>query len=167
MLVDVIEMKVKEKDAKKHIGRKTPLVSKIDQFNRKVEGVHLEYVEFKMIKYEVISKKKNKSSFRCDDIKKSITMIVNTYNGHSKSVENMPKTVKRYIARSCVKKSNIKEDYIIEKVKDEILNHFDSNIRHNYSDNQDIKGIKFLGIHSIYKPYWIGIYNGKEVFIDA
>ena len=34
-------------------------------------------------------------------------------------------------------------------------------------DINKIKSINLLEISSIYKPYWIGDYNGKEVFIDA
>ena len=64
MLVDSIEIKVRKKDAMKHIFRKTPLISKIDQFNRKVEDIHLEYVEYKILKYEIVSKRKNKNNFR-------------------------------------------------------------------------------------------------------
>lgn len=167
MLVDSLEIKVKKHDAKKYIFRKTPLVSKIDQFNRKVENIHLEYVEYKILKYEIVSRKKNKSNFRNDDIKHRIIMMINTYNGHSKSIECVPQTVKRYIARSCIKKSNLKEDYIIEKVKNEILNHFDSKIKNNSMDKHIIKNISLLEVSSIYKPYWIGNYNGKEVFVDA
>ncbi|UEL48122.1 hypothetical protein [Terrisporobacter hibernicus] len=167
MLADSIEIKVRKKDAMKHIFRKTPLISKIDQFNRKVDNIHLEYVEYKILKYEIISRRKNKNNFRNEDINDNITMMVNTYNGHSKSVESVPQTVKRYIARSCIKKSNIKEDYIVEKVKNEILNYFDSKIKKNSIDKHIIKNIRLLEVRSIYKPYWIGDYNGKEVFVDA
>lgn len=167
MLVDSIEVQVKKNDAMRHLFRKTPLISKIDQFNRKVEDIHLEYVEYKILKYEIITRKKNKSNFRSSDIRHIITMMVNTYNGYSTSVENIPQTVKRYIARSCIKKSDIKEDYIIEKVKNEILSYFDTKIKHNSTDKHIIKNITLLEVYSIYKPYWIGYYNGKEVFVDA
>ena len=129
MLVDSMEIKVNKNDAIKHIIRKTPLISKIDQFNRKIEDIHLEFVEYKVLKYEIISKRKNKNNFRSEEFKDNIIMIVNTYNGHSQSVDKTPKTIKRYIARSCIKKSNIENNYIIEKVKNEIINYFDS---HNY-----------------------------------
>ena len=62
MLVDSIEIKIKKDDAMKHILRKTPLISKIDQFNRKIENIHLEYVEYKILKYEIISRRKNKNN---------------------------------------------------------------------------------------------------------
>lgn len=164
MLVDSIEIKIKKDDAMKHILRKTPLISKIDQFNRKIENIHLEYVEYKILKYEIISRRKNKNNFRNDEVKHNITMLVNTYNGHSQSVNSLPQTVKRYIARSCIKKSNIQEEYIIEKVKNEIINYFDSKA---INDKMSIKNIKLLEVKSIYKPYWIGNYNGKEIFVDA
>lgn len=167
MLVDSIEIKVRKNDATKHIFRKTPLISRIDQFNRKVENIHLEYVEFKILKYEIVTRRKCKNNFRSDDIRDNIIMMVNTYNGHSKSIECVPQTIKRYIARSCIKKCNIKEDYIIEKVKNEILNHFDNKIKRNSNDKYIIKAIRLLEVNSIYKPYWVGNYNGKEVFVDA
>ena len=50
MLVDSMEIKVNKNDAIKHIIRKTPLISKIDQFNRKIEDIHLEFVEYKVLK---------------------------------------------------------------------------------------------------------------------
>lgn len=167
MLVDSLEIRVRKKDAMKHLFRKTPLISKIDQFNRKVENIHLEYVEYKILKYEIITRRKNKNNFRSDDVKHNIIMLVNTYNGHSASIECLPQTVKRYIAKSCIKKSNIKEDYLIDKVKNEILNHFDMKIKYKSIDKYIIKNINLSEISSIYKPYWIGYYNGKEVFVDA
>ena len=167
MLVDSLEIQIRKKDAMKYLFRKTPLISKIDQFNRKIENIHLEYVEYKILKYDVITKRKNKNNFRIEDGKYSITMIVNTYNGHSASIDSVPQTVKRYIAKSCIKKSNVKEDYLIDKVKDEILNYFDMKVKHRYVDNHIIKNIIISEIRSIYKPYWIGNYNGKEVFVDA
>ena len=66
MLVDSIEIKIKKDDAMKLILRRTPLISKIDQFNRKIENIHLEYVEYKVLRFEIISKKKNKNNFRCN-----------------------------------------------------------------------------------------------------
>ena len=167
MLVDSIEIKIKKDDAMKLILRRTPLISKIDQFNRKIENIHLEYVEYKVLRFEIISKKKNKNNFRCNDVKHKIIVIVNTYNGHSKSVDDIPETVRRYIAKGCIKKSNIKEDYRIEKVKNEIIKHFDDKVINTSIDKKIIKSINLLEISSIYKPYWIGDYNGKEVFIDA
>lgn len=167
MLVDSIEISVNKNDAIKYLFRKTPLMSKIEQFNKKIQNVHLEYVEFKVLKYEITYMRKNKGTFRNDDIKNEIIMIVNTYNGNSQSVDFIPNTVKRYIARSHIKKSNINEEYIIEKVKNEIINHFQTKFKGNYIEKQSIKSIKILETSSIYKPYWIGDYSGKEVFFHA
>ena len=64
MLVDSIEIKIKKDDAMKLILRRTQLISKIDQFNRKIENIHFEYVEYKVLRFEIISKKKNKNNFR-------------------------------------------------------------------------------------------------------
>lgn len=167
MLVNSTEIKVKKKDAMKQIIRKIPLISKIDQFNRKIDDVHLEYVEFKILKYEITSKKKNKSNFRCEDLKRTIIMMVNTYNGHSQSIEEEPETIRRYIARGCIKKSNIKEEYIIEKVKNEIVKYIDKKNNRYYSDKHILKGISIIEVTSVYMPYWIGSYNGKSIFVPA
>lgn len=167
MLVNSIEIKVKKKDAMRHLLRKTPLFSKIDQFNRKVENIHLEYVEYKVLKYEIIEKKKNINNFRCQDTKHTITMMVNTYNGHSQSVDILPKTIKRYIARDCIKKSNIKDEYIVKRVTSHIMEHLDNINNGFYFDKTSIKSINIIEISSIYKPYWIGEYNGKNIFYPA
>ena len=167
MLVDSIEIKVTKNDAIKYAQRKTPIISKIDQFNRKIEHIHIEYVEYKILKYEITCNKKNKGTFRNEDMKNKIIMLVNTYNGHSQSVDFVPKTIKRYIARSCIKKSNIREDYIIENVKNEIISHFDFKFKNGHIDKQVIKSIRLIEAGSIYRPYWIGKYNGKEVFVPA
>lgn len=167
MLVNSVEIKIKKKDAMKHLIRKTPLVSRIDQFNRKIEDIHLEYVEFKMLKYEITSRKKSKNNFRCEDVKRNITMIVNTYNGHSQSVEKEPITTKRYIAKGCIKKCNIQDDYIIEKVKNEIVKYIDKKNKGYFTDKYILKNVKLVEVTSIYMPYWIGNYNGKSVFVHA
>ena len=52
-------------------------------------------------------------------------------------------------------------------MKNEIINHFDDKVINTSIDKKIIKSINLLEISSIYKPYWIGDYNGKEVFIDA
>lgn len=167
MLVNSVEIKVNKKDAIKHLLRKTPLVSRVNQFNSKIEDIHLEYVEFKILKYEIISRKKNKNNFRCEDTKRTITMIVNTYNGHSQSVEKEPITIKRYIARSCIKKCNIEDEYIIEKVKSEIVKYIDKKNKSYFTDRYILKNIKVIEVTSIFMPYWIGNYNGKSVFVHA
>ena len=43
---------------KKYILKKIPLVSKVFQFNSVIGDIKLEYIEFKVLIYEVISKKK-------------------------------------------------------------------------------------------------------------
>ena len=166
MLVDSIEMKRDKSEAMKNILRKTPLMSKINQFNRKIEDIHLEFIEYRILRFEVISKRKNKNNFRFDEFKDNIIVMVNTHNGHSQSVDCVPNTIKKYISRSCIKKSNIEEDYMIEKVKNEIISYIDKK-NNNSMEKRIIKSIKLLETNSIYKPYWIGNYNGKEIGVDA
>ena len=82
MLVDSIKVNVNKQDAMKKIFTKTPLISKVIQFNNKAKDVHLEYIEFKILTYEIISKKGNMSFFRNNFKTFNITMIVNTYSGY-------------------------------------------------------------------------------------
>ena len=59
MRVEVIDMEQTKNEAKKYILKKIPLVSKVFQFNSVIGDIKLEYIEFKVLIYEVISKKKN------------------------------------------------------------------------------------------------------------
>ena len=121
MLVDSIKVNVNKKDAMKKIFTKTPLISKIIQFNNKAQDIHLEYIEFKVLTYQIISKKGSINFFRNNSKTFNITMIVNTYSGYSESVDDAPNTVKRYIPKSCIKKSKVDEYQIIEEVKNQIF----------------------------------------------
>ena len=58
MRVEVIDMEQTKNEAKKYILKKIPLVSKVFQFNSVIGDIKLEYIEFKVLIYEVISKKK-------------------------------------------------------------------------------------------------------------
>ena len=45
------------------------------------------------------------------DIKKEmITMLINTYNGHSESIDKIPNTSKKYVSKSCIRENKINED---------------------------------------------------------
>ena len=63
MRVEVIDMEQTKNEAKKYILKKIPLVSKVFQFNSVIGDIKLEYIEFKVLIYEVISKKKNNKIF--------------------------------------------------------------------------------------------------------
>ncbi|MEF9992044.1 MAG: hypothetical protein RRZ84_04025 [Romboutsia sp.] len=167
MLVEVIESKLNKKEAIKYILSKTPLMSRVAQFNTFAKDVHIEYVEFKVLSYEVISKGKNSRFFRHEKKKKHITMIVNTYNGYSQSVEKLPETCKRYVSKGCIKRSKIKEDDIIEEVKSQIMYYLRENLDLENLDNINIENISIKEIKSIYKPYWVADFNGKSIFIDG
>lgn len=167
MLVDSIKINIKKKDAAKIIFAKTPLISKIVQFNNKAEDIHLEYIEFKILKYEVVSKKGSVSFFRNNSKKFNITMIVNTYSGYSESVDKTPMTVKRYVPKSCVKKSKVNDYEIIEEVKKQIIKYIEKKYKSDLLDNMNIQNIKLVENKSIYKPYWVANYNGKNIFLDA
>lgn len=164
MLVDLIEIKINKKDAMKYMLRKTPLMSKVEQFNSKARNIHIEYIEFKVLSYEIISKFKGNKLFRHETKKHNITMLVNTYNGYSESIDTIPDTVKRYIAKSCIKKSKVQEDYIIEGVKTQIIYFLGQNLK---SEKLGIQNINAIQIKSIYKPYWVADFNGKNIYVDA
>ena len=100
MRVEVIDMEQTKNEAKKYILKKIPLVSKVFQFNSVIGDIKLEYIEFKVLIYEVISKKKNNKIFRNETKKETITMLVNTYNGHSESIDKIPNTLNKYISTS-------------------------------------------------------------------
>ena len=53
MKIEVTTTKTNKKDATKYILRKIPLVSKVSQFNNIIGDVHLEYIEFKILKYYI------------------------------------------------------------------------------------------------------------------
>lgn len=53
---------------------------------------------------------------------------------------------------------------MLEIMKDEILRLFRKNI---INKKGHIHDIKVIDIKSIYKPYWIGTYNGKSVVLEA
>lgn len=167
MLVESIKINVKKQDAIKQIFTKTPLISRVIQFNNKASDVHLEYVEFKVLKYEIISKKSSfnlfRGNFNCFDI----TMIVNTYSGYTESIENLPSTVKRYVPKSCIKKTKVNDDEIINVVKNQIINFIEKKHKSDSLSNLNIQNIKLVEVKSIYKPYWVANYNGKNILVDA
>lgn len=167
MLVDSIKVNVNKQDAMKKIFTKTPLVSKVIQFNNKAKDVHLEYIEFKILTYEIISKKDTRSFLRNNSKTFNITMIVNTYSGYSESIDYVPNTVKRYIPKSCIKKSKLDEKHIIEEVKNQIFRFLGGKYKQNLLENMNIQNIKLVEVKSIYKPYWVANYNGKNIFMDA
>ncbi|MGL5694363.1 MAG: hypothetical protein ACRCXA_09810 [Peptostreptococcaceae bacterium] len=167
MLVDSIKINVKKQEAVKQIFTKTPLISRVIQFNNKARDVHLEYVEFKILKYEVISKKNSLNLFRGNSKKSNVTMIVNTYSGYTESIDNQPMTVKRYVPKSCIKKSKVNEDEIIHVVKNQILTFIEKKHKNDSINNLNIQNIKLVEVKSIYKPYWVADYNGKNILVDA
>lgn len=167
MLVDSIKVNVNKQDAMKKIFTKTPLVSKVIQFNNKAKDIHLEYIEFKILTYEIISKKENRGFLKNNSKTFNITMIVNTYSGYSESIDYVPNTVKRYIPRSCIKKSKLDEKHIIEEVKNQIFRFLGGKYKQNLLENMNIQNIKLVEVKSIYKPYWVANYNGKNIFMDA
>ena len=165
MRVEVIDIEQTKKDAKKYILKKIPLVSRVFQFNNAISDIKLEYIEFKVLIYEIISMKKNHKLFRQDIKKETITMLVNTYNGRSESIDKIPNTSNKYISKSCIKESKMEEYDLVNAVKDEIISHITNKLNNGSLDKVNIK-INIIDIKSIYKPYWIANFRGRNIFIE-
>lgn len=163
MKIDVITTKINKEDAKRYILRKVPLVSKVAQFNSIIGDIHIEYIEFKVLKYEIVSKNKSSNFFRKELKKDSITMIVNTQNGHSESINKIPLTSKRYVSKTRIKNTRINNDDIITCVKNEII----SFLKNYDNTNTAIQDINITEVKSIYKPYWVADFRGRNIYIEA
>jgi len=163
--VEVIDIEQTKNEAKKYILNKVPLVSKVFQFNNIIGDINLKYIEFKVLRYEIISSKKSNKIFKNKVKKETITMLVNTYNGHSESVNKIPNTSIKYISKSCIKKSKIDEYDLINAVKREIMSCLGNRLKYDSMDRVNIQ-INILDIKSIYKPYWIADFRGRNIFID-
>ena len=166
MRVEVIDIEKTRNEAKKDILHRLPLVSKIFQFNDVIGDIKLEYIDFKVLKYEVISKSKNNNLFRRESQKENITILVNTYNGHSESVDKIPVTSKKYVSKSCIRRNKINEDDLISLVKKQIIEKLTDKLKFDSFSKVNIE-INILEIKSIYKPYWVADFRGRNVFIDS
>ena len=166
MRVEVIDIEKTRNEAKKDILHRLPLVSRIFQFNDVIGDIRLEYIEFKVLKYEVISKSKNNNLFRRESQKENITILVNTYNGHSESVDKIPTTSKKYVSKSCIRSNKINEDDLISLVKKQIIKKLTDKLKFDSLNEVNIE-INILEIKSIYKPYWVADFRGRNIFIDS
>lgn len=165
MRVEVMDIEKKRNEAKKYISHKLPLVSKVSQFNRIIGDIKLEYIEFKVLKYEVIIKNKSKNLLRSGTKKEMITMLVNTCNGHSESVDKIPNTSKKYVSKSCIRKNIINDDDLVDVVKKQIISYLTNKLKYDSLNKINIE-INILDVKSIYKPYWVGDFRGRNIFID-
>ena len=152
MLVDLIEVKTNEKEALKNFLKKIPLLSKVIQFNRGINDINLKYIEYKILKYNI-------NNYESSILKNNYRIVVlNTYTGYMKCVDEVPTTVKKYIARDCIQKSKINEYILKNKIKGQLENQCKK-----YEDEK----LVLDEILSIYKPFWTCKYNGKKIFLDA
>ena len=166
MRVEVMDIEKKRNEAKKYISHKLPLVSKVSQFNRIIGDIKLEYIEFKVLKYEVIIKNKSKNLLRSGTKKEMITMLVNTCNGHSESVDKIPNTSKKYVSKSCIRKNIINDEDLVDVVKKQIISYLTNKLKYDNLNKINIE-INMVDIKSIYKPYWVGNFRGRNIFIDS
>lgn len=166
MRVEVMDIEKTRNEAKKYISHKLPLVSKVSQFNRIIGDIKLEYIEFKVLKYEVIIKNKSKNLLRSGTKKEMITMLVNTCNGHSESVDKIPNTSKKYVSKSCIRKNIIDDNDLVDVVKKQIISYLTNKLKYDNLNKINIE-INMVDIKSIYKPYWVGDFRGRNIFIDS
>lgn len=166
MRIEVMDIEKTRNEAKKYISHKLPLVSKVSQFNRIIGDIKLEYIEFKVLKYEVIIKNKSKNLLRSGTKKEMITMLVNTCNGHSESVDNIPNTSKKYVSKSCIRKNIIDDNDLVDVVKKQIISYLTNKLKYDNLNKINIE-INMVDIKSIYKPYWVGDFRGRNIFIDS
>lgn len=164
MIVDAIEVKVKKNDVKKFERNNIPLMSKVVQLNPRIKNTTLKYIEHKVITYDISIKVKGKSIFKQDISRNNIIMLVNTHTGFSKSIIKTPDTYKINISKKHIKKSDMDESHMLESIKNEMIKIIKNNI---ISNKGHIHDIKVIDIKSIYKPYWVGTYNGKSVLLEA
>ena len=150
MRVEVMDIEKTRNEAKKYISHKLPLVSKVSQFNRIIGDIKLEYIEFKVLKYEVIIKNKSKNLLRSGTKKEIITMLVNTCNGHSESVDKIPNTSKKYVSKSCIRKNIINDEDLVDVVKKQIISYLTNKLKYDSLNKINIE-INILDIKSIYK----------------
>lgn len=166
MRIEVMDIEKTRNEAKKYISHKLPLVSKVSQFNRIIGDIKLEYIEFKVLKYEVIIKNKSKNLLRSGTKKEMITMLVNTCNGHSESVDKIPNTSKKYVSKSCIRKNIIDDNDLVDVVKKQIISYLTNKLKYDNLNKINIE-INMVDIKSIYKPYWVGDFRGRNIFIDS
>ena len=166
MRIEVMDIEKTRNEAKKYISHKLPLVSKVSQFNRIIGDIKLEYIEFKVLKYEVIIKNKSKNLLRSGTKKEIITMLVNTCNGHSESVDKIPNTSKKYVSKSCIRKNIIDDNDLVDVVKKQIISYLTNKLKYDNLNKINIE-INMVDIKSIYKPYWVGDFRGRNIFIDS
>lgn len=165
MLIDATDIKLDKNYIKKMLSDKTPLMSKVIQLNTRIKGTNLNYIEYKVLTYDVIIKIKGKNIFKSDINKSTITILVNTYTGFSESIEVIPATSRINVAKKYIKSSSIEEKYMLESVKDEILKFLTNRV--DTLKRVNINHIKLREIKSIYKPYWVGYYNDKFILVEA
>lgn len=162
MIVEALEVKKDKKQAMKIINNKIPLMSKVVQLNKRIKNIKLQYVEYKVINYEIVHKLNlkerifNKSNTKIDNI----TMLINTSTGYTFNINNIPNTVKINIDQINLRESNIDESKIINSIKDELMKDLDKKISY-------VQDIKLIDIKSIYRPFWVGFYDDKNIFIEA
>ncbi|KKY02762.1 hypothetical protein VN21_01410 [Paraclostridium benzoelyticum] len=164
MIIDAIEVKVKKNDVKKFERDNIPLMSKVIQLNPRIRNTTLKYIEHKVITYDIVIKIKGKSIFKQEINRSKIIMLVNTHTGFSKSITKAPDTYKVNISKNNIKKSEMDEVHMLENIKNEMIKVIKNNV---INSKCHIHDIKVLDIKSIYKPYWVGTYNGKSVLLEA
>ena len=165
MKIEVMDYKKTKSEAIRYISSKLPLASKVVQFNSFIENIHIEYIEFKILSYEVLVKKKN--VYGVNELKKEIiNIIVNTSNGRSKSVKEIPKTTQKYVTKSYLRVNNIDDEKLTNQVTKEVINYLTIKKLLSTSLLINNTNIELVEMKSIYKACWIADFRGRNIIID-
>ncbi|MFI3209554.1 MAG: hypothetical protein R3Y64_00645 [Peptostreptococcaceae bacterium] len=158
MKIEVVEVLENKNEIKNYISHKLPLFSKVSQFNEDIDSLYVEYVEQKLLSYEVFVKKEGGSLFRKNIQKENLSILVNPRNGLSQSIEiTNPK--KLFVTKDNIIKSEIDEEKLVSSVDKELNSFF------RRKDN-NIDKINLVNVRSIYKPVWIFKYRKRKIILD-
>ncbi len=164
MQIDVIGVKKNKDEVLEYVSNKLPLISKVSQFNTRIEDIYNKYVEYKILKYEISIRKKSDKHFRYKLRKENINILVNTYTGKSESISERLYTDKIYVSKKYIKSSTMDEEKLAILVKDELYKIFSAS--NHYMKKDYVQSIKLVELKSIYKPIWVANFKGREIIIE-
>ncbi len=118
------------------------------------------------ILFHLIYQQKKNSLKRNDVKREKINIIVNTSDGRSESIKNLPKTSHKYVPKTCIRKNSIDEKQLTVKVKEEIVNYLIRNKNHFEYLDKSLYEVNLIDIKSIYKACWIAEFRGRNIIID-
>jgi len=166
MRIDIMKNKKQKKYVTNYIQKKLPLFSRVEQFNSKYDEIYIEYIEQKILTYEILIRKEENKLFRKNLESEIISILVNTQDLKSQSIDENIETLKVFVPKESIRKNNIDEEKLIEIVKKELVKFFKENKKYKNIKENNIANIKIIEIKSIYKPIWIFKYKNRSVILD-